>query len=189
METFSHLDNNNETNIPLEYQINLVDERVPIYNGYDFQSDSNYQDFIDKAKNIFEQYKTKCNPNNKNLLFITEKCTFKDSRMHGGYECDDKGNWSTNCVPSFCDNGYYLDKKNNKCVENVCVTEQKEKKEKRKVFLILSIVFGALFLVILIIFIFAAIAGGFERKNYLIIPIVLFLILFAVFLILYLTKK
>ena len=84
METFSHLDNNNEKNIPLEYQINLVDERVPLYNGYDIQADSNYQDFINMAKSIFEKYKTKCNPENKNLLFITEACTFTDSRMHGG---------------------------------------------------------------------------------------------------------
>lgn len=189
METFSHLDNNYEKNIPLEYQINLVDERVPLYNGYDIQADSNYQDFINMAKSIFEKYKTKCNPENKNLLFITKACTFTDSRMHGGYECDDEGNWSTKCVPSFCDNGYYLDKRSNKCIENICVDKPKEEKEKSKVFLIVAIVFGALFLVVIIIFIIATIVGGFERKNYLIIPIVIFLILFAVFLILYLTKE
>ena len=67
MEAFSHLDYENEKNIPLEYQINLVDERVPIYNGYDVQSDSNYQEFINAAKDIFKKYKTKCNPKNKNF--------------------------------------------------------------------------------------------------------------------------
>lgn len=59
MEIFNKLDNENEKKIPLEYQINEIDERVNILNGYD---DSIYQDFIDNALLIFEKYKTKCNP-------------------------------------------------------------------------------------------------------------------------------
>ena len=185
METFSHLDYEDEKNIPLEYQINLVDERVPIYNGYDPQTDSNYQVFINAAKDILKKYKTKCNPKNKNLLFITEECTFNDTKMHGGYECDDEGNWSKKCVPSFCDNGYYLDKKNNKCVKNVCL---EERKEKRKLFFILAIAFISLFFIFLIIFIIVSCIGGFGRKNFLLIPIIIFLLLFATSLVLYLMK-
>jgi len=123
METFSKLDYTNEDNIPLEYQIYKIDERVKLYNKYD---DSKYQDFINKALKIFEKYKKRCNPNNKNLLFINDECYFKDPHLHGGYECDNIGFWSRKCVPSYCDNGYIYDKRENKCIKDLCInTEQK----------------------------------------------------------------
>ena len=117
-ETFSKLDYENEINIPLEYQINLIDERAKIFNSYD---DSIYQDFIDEAINIFNKYKKRCNPNNKNLLFITEKCSFNNSKIHGGYQCNDDGTWSDICVPSFCDYGYYYDRIQKTCIKDVCI--------------------------------------------------------------------
>ena len=91
MESFTNLDYNNELNKPQEYKINLVDERVPIYTGY---NDAIYDKFINEAKIIFEKYKKNCNPNNKNLLFFDEKCTFNDKKMHGGYRCNEEGNWT-----------------------------------------------------------------------------------------------
>lgn len=117
-ETFNRLDYKNEINIPLEYQINLIDERVKIFNSYD---DSIYQDFIDEALKIFDKYKKRCNPNNKNLLYITEKCTFDNSKIHGGYQCNDDGTWSDICIPSFCDYGYYFDKIEKKCIKDICI--------------------------------------------------------------------
>ena len=118
IEEFSELENGNKTSIPLEYIINEIDERIQIYYGYD---DSVYQNFINEALKIFNKYKTRCNPKNKKLLFISEKCVFPDNLMHGGFECDDRGFWSQKCVPSYCDNGYTLDKINNKCVRNKCI--------------------------------------------------------------------
>ena len=117
-ETFSRIDHENEINIPLEYQINLIDERIKIFNSYD---DSIYQDFIDEALNIFNKYKKRCNPNNKNLLFISEKCKFNNSKIHGGYQCKDDGTWSDICAPSFCDYGYYFDKIDTTCIKDICI--------------------------------------------------------------------
>ena len=53
--------------IPLEYDFELVDERVDIYNDY---NDEIYQTFIDKGKEIFQKYNKdkKCNKKNKRLL-------------------------------------------------------------------------------------------------------------------------
>ena len=117
-ETFSELDKENKSNIPLEYQINEIDERVNIYNGYD---DSKYQDFINEAKKIFKKYETQCNPKNKNLLLINNKCYFLGNHLHGGFPCDKNGFWNKNkCVPSYCDIGYIYNKTENKCVKDFC---------------------------------------------------------------------
>ena len=185
MEMFNRLDNENDTDInyPLEYQINPIDERVQIFNSYD---DSIYQEFIDEALKIFKKYETRCNPKNKNLLFITKNCTFDDVEMHGGYQCDDEGKWSETCVPSYCNNGYYFDRIKQECIKNMCITKSLEDDDKNKTYLVIFIIFACLFGVFLIIYIIVAIVGGFERKNYLLIPIVLFLILFSTFMILYL---
>ena len=177
METFNKLDSKDEINYPLEYVVNLVDERVGFYNGYE---DSLYQNFIDESLRIFDYYKERCNPNNKKLLKISEKCTFSDSKMHGGYECNDKGYWSENCIPSFCENGYRLDKKQNKCVEDICL---KQRNEESKTFIIVTIVFFSLLILFIIIFLVCKCIGGF-KAGYLCIPIAIFLIITIVFFIL-----
>ena len=189
-EQFSNLDYDKEENKPLEYEINLVDERAGFYNGYD---DFLYDDFIKVSLDYLEKYKNNCNPKNKKLLFITEKCTFPDKKMHGGYECDDEGNWNlTSCIPSFCDNGYIFDERNQKCVEDICVRQRRKERKNRqkdKIYKILFIIFLQLFLFILILYLIVHFIGGFERKNYLFFPMAVFLILFVVFLILFLVKK
>jgi len=182
MEIFNKLDNENEKKIPLEYQINEIDERVYLLNEYD---DSVYQDFIDNALLIIEKYKTKCNPKNKNLLLLSDECTFSESYIHGGYECNDDGTWSKKCVPSYCDIGYTFDYKKKDCVKDVCLARIKA----LKIYLILILVFSISFGLIFIVYIICAIIGGFDRKNYLLLPIFILLILFIVFLVLYLVKK
>ena len=69
------------------------------------------------ANQIFLSYKSTCNPNNKKLLLINEECTFEDIHLHGGYKCSDDGTWSSDCSPSYCDNGYFFDEINEKCIE------------------------------------------------------------------------
>jgi hypothetical protein len=105
--------------------------------------------------------------------------------MHGGYECNDEGFWSDKCVPSYCDNGYYFDEIKVECIKDICIDD---KKKNSKIYFIFSVIFGGLFTMFLSMFIFLTIVGGFKKKNYLLIPIALFLILSAVFIILDLTK-
>ena len=117
-ESFSEPDYENKSNIPLEYQIYEIDERVKIFNGY---YGSKYQSFIDEAKKIFKKYEIQCNPKNKNLLLINEKCYLLGPHLHGGFPCGENGFWNKNeCVPSYCDIGYVYDKRQNRCIKDVC---------------------------------------------------------------------
>ena len=119
-EFFDRLDNENELNIPLEYKIHLIDERVGLYNKY---TEDNYENFIDEAKDIFKKYNEdgECNKNNPKLLLIDEKCDDPIKKTHGGYKCGEDGKWSTECVASFCNNGFYFDEQNKECIEDVCI--------------------------------------------------------------------
>jgi hypothetical protein len=187
-EMFDKLDQENETNIPLEYKINPIDLRYKYYTSYD---DVRYDDFIKTAKSIFKMAETTCNRNNKKLLLINEECKFTDVHMHGGYECSDEGTWSDKCVPSYCDNGYYFDEIKVECIEDICINKKDDKKKNNnnnKIYFIFSVIFGSLCAMFLSMFIVLTIFGGFKKKNYLLIPIALFLILSAVFIILDLTK-
>ena len=109
----------------MEYDFDLIDERVDIYNSY---SDNIYQNFIDKGKEIFKKYnqEKKCNKKNKKLLFDPndgKTCyTFKDDKYaHGGYECGDNGYWNEKlCKKYYCDFGYYYDTYEGKCKKDIC---------------------------------------------------------------------
>ena len=172
-EMFDKLDQENETNIPLEYKINPIDLRYKYYTSYD---DVRYDDFIKTAKSIFKMAETTCNRNNKKLLLINEECKFTDVHMHGGYECSDEGTWSDKCVPSYCDNGYYFDEIKVECIEDICINKKDDKKKNNnnnKIYFIFSVIFGCLFAMFLSMFIVLTIFGGFKKKNYLLIPIVL----------------
>ena len=175
IETFGKLDYEDEENIPLEYQINEIDERVEIYNGY---NDNKYQDFIDEALKIFQKYKIRCNPKNKNLLFITEDCIFKEPHLHGGYECGEDGFWSKKCIPSYCDNGYLYDKRENKCIKDICIKEKKFYAKIKNILNIKDIIISLfmIFIIVLIIFIFIEKSKR-KRKVYILFIIIINIIL------------
>ena len=105
---------------PLEYEITPVDEMANLYITSLDQGE--YDDFVNKSLSIFKKYKTYCNPKNKKLVFVTDKCDgkFKSSYTHGGYLCGDDGKWTETCVPSYCDIGYIFDHINQECIVDVC---------------------------------------------------------------------
>ena len=100
---------------PLEYSVTPIDERVEIYQDFNYET---YQIFVDEAKKILEKYKTECNPKNKKLVFVTYECDnkFENNYTHGGYECGDDGKWTKKCIPSYCDDGYAFSYTIKKCV-------------------------------------------------------------------------
>ena len=102
--------------IPLEYLVTPVDERVEIFHHY---KDNKYDLFINEAKNIFNKYKTKCNPSNKKLVLISDLCNgkFENEYTHGGYKCGESGLWSNFCIPSYCDEGFVFNQKLKKCLK------------------------------------------------------------------------
>ena len=124
-ESFSY-NYKNKNAIPLEYDFDPIDERVEIYNSY---SDNNYQNFIDKGKEIFKKYnqEKKCNKKNKILLFDPndgKTCyNFQDDKhAHGGYECGNDGYWNEKvCKKYYCDIGYYFDTYEGKCKIDLCI--------------------------------------------------------------------
>lgn len=130
--------NSEVINTPLEYEVSLPDEKSEIYEIFD---ENSYDKFVNKAKEIFEKYKTECNKENKNLLKITEKCDgkFGNNYTHGGYECGNDGKWTNECIPSYCDFGYTFDKAKKKCIIDECSlydvpspSESEEEKEEEE---------------------------------------------------------
>ena len=171
--------------VPLEFQIHEIDERFEFYEKY---SDDEYINFMLWANYIFEKYKFECNPKNKKLLFITDECVFDDKKMHGGYECGNDGYWKKTCVPSYCDNGYVYDKKTNKCIEDICLTKEKNNDDennanykKGKSIFIASMVFFGLALIFFIVYLIACCKCSdcceCADSNCIFIPILIFLVI------------
>ena len=106
-------------NNSLEYEIIGPDISSDIYVNFDEEI---YDRFINRANEILEQFKNECNPNNKNLIKITEECDnkFGNKYTHGGYECGQNRKWNKSCVPAYCDPGYLFNKKNKKCIRDIC---------------------------------------------------------------------
>ena len=147
----SSYDKNNE-NIPEEFTVNLIDERVNIYNNY---KDDLYEDFITEAKNIFKKYESQCNPNNKYLNFLKEDCTFNDIHLHGGYKCGSNGKWNETCVPFYCDEHYYFEPNSQKCILLKEKDNEKENKEEdnNSVYIIIFSILGVLIIIVIVLFI------------------------------------
>jgi hypothetical protein len=107
----SFFDKDNKS-VPLEYEVTPVDERISLYENF---NESNYHVFVQKAKEIFANYENKCNPKNKNLFLLDNKCD------HGGYPCGGDGTWDkTKCVQFYCEIGFIYDKGSHKCIPDNC---------------------------------------------------------------------
>ena len=118
--------NKEKVPIPREYAVDIVDRRVPIYGPY---SDNNYELFIKNAHDIFEEFKTNCNKDNKKLILDDENCNYKlKEHERGGHPCGDDGKWDySKCVAYYCDLGYYYDQYQKKCVLDKCSNKENEK--------------------------------------------------------------
>ena len=133
--------------VPEEFGIKEVDVVSNIYEAFD--QDVNYDIFMKKAKEIFGEYNNQCNRNNKRLTMFDDKCSFDDDKKaHGGHPCNDEGDWDLNeCVKVYCDEGYLLDFKENKCVKDPCVSQKEDYSLNIKMN---HILFGLLFLCLIL---------------------------------------
>ena len=104
-----------DKDIPLEYEITPVDIRLDLYQDF---SDETYDLFIEQCLEIFRNIENKCYPN---LIKFDENCdkNFKKYK-HGGYKCNSDGTWSNICVEAYCDIGYSFNKKEKRCLKDVC---------------------------------------------------------------------
>jgi len=106
--------NYNIKSIPQEFEEFPVDERMKFYNSFEETLDI-YNKFVQKGLDIVDKYITNCNKYNKNLKLLNETCNV-NAYTYGGFVCDDKGNWSSECQPFYCDAGYYFDNYTKSCL-------------------------------------------------------------------------
>ena len=113
-----------ELKVPEEFNIMEVDKISDIYEAY--EEEKNYDIFMKKANQIFDEFQTKCNIKNKRLTLFDDKCSFVDDKYaHGGHPCNEQETWDMNkCQKVYCDEGYLLDYKENKCVRDPCLPEK-----------------------------------------------------------------
>ena len=140
-----------ESHIPQEYDVQNPDKRVKLFNPYD---DSYYQDFINEAIIVLESFKNNCNPKHPMLVLLSEECKFDNKLLHGGYGCGSDSKWNkSNCVPVYCDTGYYYNRISNSCIEYPMEKQNDKKEDKDNVLMIILIVVGSLVVISVIIFI------------------------------------
>ena len=119
-----------ESHIPQEYDVQIVDKRIKIFNPYDRIYDTNYQIFIEEAIKVLDFYKENCNPKNKFLVKLSDECKF-ENHLHGGFRCGSDSKWNiSDCAPAYCDVGYYYNRIANSCL--VYPMENEEKKGDKK---------------------------------------------------------
>ena len=113
--------------MPREYQLNPVDDRVDIYSKY---SDELYEKFVTEGIKIHKKFNEQnyCNSNDKKLIFHDNNNCYNipgKEKAHGGYICGNDNKWDTSqCVPYYCDIGYYYDLYSGECVEE-CKSDSK----------------------------------------------------------------
>ena len=141
--TNNYLDYNN-LKVPEEYNIMEVDVVTDIYESFD--ANLNYDLFIDKGKQIFEKYIAECNIKNNKLTLFNENCKFKDDNYaHGGYGCGNNGKWNeSQCIPIYCDEGYFFDNIQSKCVKDPCIKKFNSSKTNKIQILFLFILIALL---------------------------------------------
>jgi hypothetical protein len=116
IQSFYGLD---DKDVPLEYDVTPVDTRLDLYSEFNQNSIKN---FTEKSKTLLNNIKNKCFSKNKNLIMFSNECdkSFKNNYTHGGFTCNENGEWSKECVAAYCELGYSFDQKNKKCIKDVC---------------------------------------------------------------------
>ena len=139
--------NYNNLKVPEEFNVMGVDYVSNIYESYDEKS--NYDLFINEGKTILEKFKTDCNIKNNKLVLFNDICKFKnDKYAHGGYGCGENGKWDEKkCVPIYCDEGYFFDNVENRCVKDPCI-EAKEKSSYKRIIIRKALIIASLVLIL-----------------------------------------
>ena len=141
-----------ESHIPQEYDVQIVDKRIKIFNPYD---DTYYQTFIEEAIKVLDYYKENCNPKNKFFVKLSDECKF-DNHLHGGFRCGNNSKWNkSDCVPAYCDAGYYYNR-----IANSCIVFPMEG-DKTWIFIVIGVSAGAVIIIIILVIIIC------YKKHYL----------------------
>ena len=140
-----------ESHIPQEYDFQNPDIRMKFYNEYD---DSYYQEFINEAFKVLNSYKESCNPKHEMLVLFSDEFKF-DNHKHGGFKCGTDYKWNkSDCIPVYCDSGYYYNTISNSCIiYSIEKSKEDEDNKLRFTIIIVSCVVGLIIIVAVILFI------------------------------------
>jgi len=108
--------------IPGDYTIAPIDVHTGYFDNFDRNNMTDVNALLSKTLDVFSNFSTACNPKNKRLLSVSEKCQSKDANaVRSGFMCNSDGEWDENsCRIAACREGYVVDFENNKCVPNPC---------------------------------------------------------------------
>ena len=83
------------------------------------------------------------------LVLFSDECKF-DNHLHGGYSCGSDLKWNkSNCIPAYCDVGYYYNKMSNSCIIYP-IEEIEEDDDNDKYWFIVAIIICAVIILIVI---------------------------------------
>ena len=83
------------------------------------------------------------------LVLFSHECKF-DNHLHGGYACGSDSKWNkSNCIPVYCDSGYYYHKISNSCIKYP-IEEEDDDDDDKKYWLIIVIILCAVIILIAI---------------------------------------
>ena len=108
--------------IPDEYKMLLIDKHTGYYNDFVAGDLTDIASLLQHTAALRDEFQTKCNPDNKRLLFVTEDCEpDKPFALTMGYACGPDGEWNKkSCHIASCEDGYVVDFVHDKCVPNSC---------------------------------------------------------------------
>jgi len=104
--------------IPSDFDV----PRIDMHTGYEEGAFPVLTDLLNATAKVHEYFKTKCNPDNKYLIFVTDDCHVDDpNALVVGHPCGDDGVWNKSaCRILTCQPMYTLDYLTNRCVPTVC---------------------------------------------------------------------
>jgi len=108
--------------IPREYSLDKIDVNMGEFD-FPYQINKDNMEIALAALEVSKDFKTSCNPDNKNLLMVNDKCEIKDKNaLKMGYGCGSDGHWDENdCRIALCKPGYIVDFSSNTCVYAECI--------------------------------------------------------------------
>jgi len=115
--------------IPREFVLNKIDVNIPdsedgnpvLAFPYKEYLSENFGKIVSDSLDVIETFTDSCNPDNKHLLLLSDKCEITDDNvLKMGYACGSDGHWNKNeCKIAVCKSGF-VDFDTNTCLTPVC---------------------------------------------------------------------
>jgi len=108
--------------IPREFVLDKIDVNLGDNFSFPYSDDEELEKIALQALLAQKAYTSTCNPDNKRLFMVNDKCQSEDPNvLQMGYACGSDGHWDENdCRVLLCNAGFMVDFKTNSCVTDFC---------------------------------------------------------------------